>query len=424
MYSHPQRRIGVLLTASVALLASCNDDPIINGPEIDTAAPTVVITDAPDASPALHEVAVSFTVSDDEALESVFVTWGTPDTPSDVIQAEGRSHSGSCLHTYETEGQFTIVVRAVDAAGNEASQSHVIEISAPLPAPPADIMATAEANQLLVEWTPGERATSQEVVVARPDGLEPDRVQSFADNVQASATFEDLAWGATYQVVVAAVNDAGRADSDPIAIQILTPQPPLLTRFSSAAGDPTCLVVAWEIETRTADEVENYRVSIVGDTEGDSFEELLPAAANDAELCAAVYPITDGMTYTARVFAVLGGAEFASGPLVFTVDFDPVSDATGVWHGEYVNSFGIPAEITLELLDVNGDISGTWAMAQAGGFADSGSLSGTLTGGHLELVLEWDEWDPPLSGDFVGPDLIEASLNLGLAVESMLLQRQ
>ena len=195
------------------------------------------------------------------------------------------------------------------------------------------------------------------------------------------------------------MNAVGRAESAPVTFQVPTPEPPLLNRFSSAAGDPTCLVVEWEA---------------VGPA----------AAATQAEFCADTYPITDGMTYTARVFALLGGAELASDPLEFTVDFDPVDDANGVWNGEWSNSFGIPSEITLEMVDTDGVISGTWAMASAGGYAGSESLSGTRTGGHLELSLENGDWDPPLSGDFIGPDLIEASVNFGLAMESMVLRRQ
>jgi len=155
-------------------------------PPIDTAAPSVVITAAHDESPANQEVTVSFAATDDKALESVVVTWGTPDTPPDSVPSSGTSHSGSCLHTYETVGQFTVVVRAFDAAGNEASESHVITISEPLPTPPADVVASLDGNELLVVWTPGVGATSREVVLARPDGLEPDTVQSFADNLQTS----------------------------------------------------------------------------------------------------------------------------------------------------------------------------------------------------------------------------------------------
>ena len=426
-----KRRIGALLTFSVALLVACDDDSVTNPLAVDTTDPSVVITAAPDATTAHHQIGISFTASDDEELDRILVTWGTPDTPADVVPASGLNHSATCLHTYETVGQFTVVVLAIDASGNEASQSHVITISEPMPNAPGNVVLTVDGNQLIVEWTPGAWATSQEVILSRPDGMEPDRVRSVANNEQSTVLFSDLAWGASYEVSVAAINAAGRAESAPVTFQVLTPDPPVLTRFSSAAGDATCVVLEWENGGAVDIAFEKFRVAIEGDAAGDSFERLSPANATRAEFCADTYPITDGMTYTARVFGLLGTDQFASEPLDFTVDFNPVLDATGVWHGDYISMipgpqggfWQIPTEIRLELSDMDGVISGTWALENVTG-AYAGSVSGTRAAGQLELVLEEGESDWLLSGDFAGPGLIEASLDNGSWVDSMDLWRQ
>jgi hypothetical protein len=421
-----------MLAFSVAFVISCDDDDSITNPSaIDTTEPSVVITAAPEASPAHHQVGLRFTATDDQALDRILVTWGTPDTPPDVVPASGTSHSATCVHTYETVGQFTVVVRAVDASGNEASQSHLIVISEPLPNPPGDLVLTLDGNRLLVEWTPGAWATSQEVILTRPDGLEPDRVRSFADNDQEVTAFSDLAWGADYEVSIAAINAAGRAESAPVAIQVLTPDPPVLTRFSSAADDATCVVLEWESEGPVDIAFHLYRLAIEGDMAGDSFEAYRPGSATDARFCWGAYPIRDGITYTARVFGIVGNTEFASEPLAFTVDFDPVLTATGIWYGEYISMipgphdgfFRVPTELTLELFETEGVISGVWAQEDWRYLA--GSLSGTRTGGHLELVLEHAEYDDRLlSADFAGPHLIEASLDNGGWVDTMVLTRQ
>ena len=125
------------------------------------------------------------------------------------------------------------------------------------------------------------------------------------------------------------------------------------------------------------------------------------------------------------------GATVARGPLELTVEYDPVLDATGTWHGEYISRspgphdgfFEVPTEITLQLFETDGVISGTWAQENVTG-SYAGSLSGTRTGGHLELVLEDGEYDRLLSADFAGPHLIEASLDHGSWVDSMHLWRQ
>jgi hypothetical protein len=262
------------------------------------------------------------------------------------------------------------------------------------------------------------------VVVTRSDGLEPDRVTIFVDGIQTSALFSDLTWGATYEAVVAGINSVGRAESTPVAFQVPPPDPPILTRFSAVAGDPTCLRVEWTAEGVGAGSIENFRLAVTGDAEGDSFEEYLPATAREVVLCSDMYPIVDGMTYTTRVFALIEGDEYASNSLEFTVEFDPDYTAGGVWKGNWLNTFGIPSEIALDLVDTEGVISGSFAMSNQSGPVGSGPVTGTRTFGELDLNLDTDTWSARLTGLFAGPETIEAMLDLGLAIESVILIRQ
>jgi hypothetical protein len=272
------------------------------------------------------------------------------------------------------------------------------------PAPPTGVSATVlHANGVWVSWTPGARTSSQIVVLSNVDGLEPDRIKELAFKASYQVTFAGLQWGASYRVVVTAVNEAGRAESDPVSFEIPIPDPPVLTWFS-ATRDPTCLTVEW-----TASEpATGHRVEVTGATEASSFEETVHPRT-DAVFCAIRYPIVDGMTYAAQVFAILDGLELESDIREFTVDFDPEYSLNGVWRGgSWV--FGQYWPLTVDLVDVDGDISGTWTDWRA-----SGRATGTRVGTDLELTLDGrGEYDGHLSGDLDGPDRIEGMIWPGL----------
>ena len=425
MRTHRRSTIPLFLAAALVFAGACdNDGGGVTGPVTNAEPPSVVLTSAPASGQADHELTFEFTVTDDVALEVVTVDWGTPGTPVETIPVSGKSFSGSYAHTFAVAGQFTIEVQVRDASGQQSSVTHEVSIAEPPPAAPTNLAVTVDEPGASVSWTPGAWGASQEVVLSRVDAVEPVRVQFLAGNENTSIAFTDLAWDASYTVVVAAVNSAGRAESAPAAFQTRIPDPPSLTRFSAAAADPTCLVLEW-----TAAEVaENLRVVVTGDTEGDSFEELLPAVATDVEFCAAVYPIADGMTYTSQVFSELGGMEYGSNTLEFTADFNPSFTATGAWTGTWQNVLGSVIRLDLQLDNVEGDITGQWAefFDADGEPLGSGPVSGTRVWGVVELtLLEFGlpEAGAILSGEFVDANTIDGVLDIGFAAIPITMQR-
>lgn len=276
------------------------------------------------------------------------------------------------------------------------------------PASPTDVSVTVQLNSAWVRWMPGEGASVQDVLLTSADGLEPDRIKelTYVTTGTNHVSFADLTWGASYSVVVAAVNEGGRAESAPAGFEIPIPEAPVLTWFS-ATHDPTCLIVEWT----ASGPAEGYRVVLTGATEDASFEKAVRPFI-DAEFCAADYPIVDGMTYTAQVVAEYDGLEVASSTRQFTVDFDPEYSLTGVWHRAFC--FVNCVYWTFDLADVDGDISGSWTFLDASGLESSGRVTGTRIGGDFELAL--DEWDLdyPWFGSFEGPDRIWTWLGDGI----------
>jgi hypothetical protein len=248
--------------------------------------------------------------------------------------------------------------------------------------------------------------------LTRLDQPEPAQIRTFADGVLASFIFTDLSWEASYTVSVSAVNSLGRAESEPVPFETSPPVPSTLTRFAAAAADPTCLVVEWTLGS-PADET---RIVITGDTEADSFEEIVPWTVSEAELCLGAYPIVDGTTYTAQAFSVLGGKEYGSNTLAYTVDFNPVVyPATGSWTGTWLNPAGEnEVVIRLHLQDADGVITGSW---ECDLFTSEPSIvTGTRTSRVIDLTLhfacEGFGYCPPnpLIGEFTDADTIEAVL--------------
>jgi len=376
-----------MFAIAVLLTGSCDDGNGVTDPIVDVEAPSVVLTAAPATGELDHELSLSFTVTDDVALEVVTVDWGIDGRPVESIPVAGRTYSGSCTHTFAEPGEYTIVVEATDASGRRAGVTHEVSIAWPPPGSPANVAVAVTDNRAALSWTPGSWGTGQEIVMSRLDAAEPDRVQVLGDNGTASFLLTDLAWDASYSVVVATSNPVGRAASAPVEFQVRAPEPPVLTRFSAVAA-------------------------------GDSFEELLPAAATAVELCSATYPIVDGMTYAGQVMSLLGGREYSSNSLEYTVDLDPSFTASGAWSGTWLSP--APALILLEfqLDDAEGAITGQWAEFDADGEPlASGPVYGTRVWGAVELTFEefgFPEITATLTAEFVDEETIEGTLDLGL----------
>jgi len=275
--------------------------------------------------------------------------------------------------------------------------------AASAPTSPTDVSVTVQFNRAWIRWTPGVGGRTHEVVLSSVDGIEPDRISDIGKATKRDATFDHLTWGTSYRVVVVAINELGRAEAAPTSFEIPMPHAPVLTWFS-ATRDPTCLTVEWSAYGPEAG-VESIRVELTGATESASFEEVVDplndsfltmSLSPEAVFCSSDHPIFDRTTYTARVVAEFDGLELASDTREFTVDFDPEYSLTGVWR---VGRYGGTYWGTLDLVDLDGDISGSWT----GG----GDVTGTRIGGDLHLLLEENDF---LVGWFEGPDRAHAGV--------------
>jgi hypothetical protein len=362
-------------------VATCGGDESLTAPEpdLDSTAPEITITSAPDAGLATEDVSLEWAASDDVGLAAVSISWGVPDS-REQLQTTGHSESGSFTHRYEGIGNYTIFLSAHDEAGNTASASHEIAIGRPAPSSPERLVVSTEGSTAIVAWEPGTWATSHEVVVSRLDGSEPDRVFPVESIHTRELEVPDLSWEESYEVRVAALNSLGRAECAPAALQVPPPIPPFFDRFSAAVSDSSCLVVEWQLGP---DAAEFYEVVVAGDSEAESFAVTAPLGdwyvwtpegsfSLEGRFCADEYPVVDGMTYTAQVNAVFGDRSYGSNVRDWTVDFDPVYSTTGTWVGEYTNwespsPFGLDpsrdlwlGRYTLELVEADGAITGTW----------------------------------------------------------------
>jgi hypothetical protein len=246
-----------------------------------------------------------------------------------------------------------------------------------------------------------------------------------------------------YTILLEATDAAGNRASATRDISVVEPDPaapdpvaadpeapvldrgPVLTRFSAVAAEPTCLQLEWwpslwrdpadgEITWRD----EAYRVEIRGTAPGAGFEALVPHWPKEATFCADSYPIEDGETYAAQLFALIGDAEFPSDERTFTTDFEPFYTLTGTWQGEYW-AFA-DHHLTLELVEENGEISGTWtdpsfhydesSNEMVFERMMSGPVTGTRTYAAVTLVLEPgddNESGNLLTVEFLEPDRLE-----------------
>lgn len=432
----------LLFLAFVLSTPGCGGDDLPTGPDLDLDAtpPEVRITAAPDAGLATHEVTLEWAATDDVGLASVTISWGIP-ASLEQVQVTGHSESGTFTYRYERIGAYQVFLTVRDEAGNVATDAHEISIEWPEPEPPARLVVTTEGNTAILGWEPGTWATSQEVVVARLDGAEPDRVLRIVGVATHEIAVPDLSWEESYQFRVAALNTLGRAESAPVAFDVPAPLPPFLDRFSAGIDDVSCLVVSWHLGP---DALDLYEVVVTGDSEAESFAVQAPLGewyswtsngglSLEGRFCPDAYPVVDGMTYTAQVIGRSDDRPYGSNLRNWTVDLDPIYSATGTWIGDYTQTILVldPRDrhvrrYTLELVETDGAVTGTWAYSDPGGEAlSSGTVIGSRDSTSVEMTLERDGlWYSSIEGSFAGADGMVTTVWGGLMALDVFFHRQ
>jgi len=417
-----------------------DDPPTGPGPQLDVTPPAVWVTAAPDVGLATHELTLEWAATDDAGLASVTISWGMV-TSREQVQVAGTSQSGSFTYRYDRIGSYQVFLSAHDEAGNVATATHEISIGRPEPEPPTRLVVTTDGNIATLGWESGTWATSHEVVVARLDGSEPDRVYRIDGVTKHEFEVPGLTWEASYEARVIALNSLGRAESAPVAFDVPAPLPPFLDRFSAGIDDVSCLVVSWN---SGPDALELYEVVVTGDSEAESFAVQAPLGewyswsstagfSLEGRFCADAYPVVDGMTYTAQVVARLGDRAYGSNLRNWTVDLAPVYSATGTWIGEYTQTIYVPdpndrfvGRYTLELVEVDGAVTGTWAFSSSSGSSfGPGTVTGSRDSTTVELTLENDgSWAGSIYGSYAGGDGWVTTVWGGLAGLHVFFQRQ
>jgi hypothetical protein len=163
-----------LVAFGVAACEDKNRPTVLDG---DVEPPAVVLTSAPDASQANHEVVLTFEVTDDVSLASATVDWGLPGEAPDAFPLAGTRSSVSCGHTFGAAGQYSIAVEARDRSGRSSTATHAIEITEFAPEAPVGLTATVERSNVVLAWAPGAWAESHEITVSRTDAPEEGRVR-------------------------------------------------------------------------------------------------------------------------------------------------------------------------------------------------------------------------------------------------------
>jgi hypothetical protein len=189
------------------------------------------------------------------------------------------------------------------------------------PGAPSGVTAQVTGGtSVIVAWTPGSGATSQEVSITAQGGSPV--TQSFSNNTTAVAQFDGLTPGTSYAVQVTAINTAGRTGSQAVVVTIpggggLPGQP---TNVSTTVLSPTSFEVTWTPGSGAT----SQRVDLSADGSVVQTEDI----ASNTTTSTTFDGLTTGVEYTIVVTAINSEGETASNPLTVTLSNSQVVSGT------------------------------------------------------------------------------------------------
>lgn len=190
-------------------------------------------------------------------------------------------------------------------------------------APGAPTGVTAQVSggtSVIVVWTPGSGAASQEVSLTA-SGASP-ITQSFSDNTTAATQFDGLTPGTTYVVQAVAINPAGRTGSQPVIVTLPGGggEPGSPTNVQAAAATPTSIDVTWTPGSGAT----SQRVDLSAGGTVEQTEDI----ADNSTTSTSFDGLTTGVEYSVVVTAINDEGETASSPVTITLSNSQVVSGT------------------------------------------------------------------------------------------------
>ena len=200
------------------------------------APPTVDFVWAPTLGDTSTVFAFTAQASDDhDQPSSIQVRW---DWTGDGTWDTGWSTNKTATHSYSSTGNKTVVVQGIDSGGLTATQSHVVQVTAPPPPPPPPPPPNAPPT-VDFEWTPNSSDTTTVFTFtaqASDDHDQPSAIQVRWD-WNGDGTW-DTPWTTTktathtfsaagdYTVVVRAIDSGGLTTSKSHVVSVIALPPP------------------------------------------------------------------------------------------------------------------------------------------------------------------------------------------------------
>ncbi len=268
--------------------AQITDDSAIR---IDLTAPTITLTGGD--APVVLAAGEAYTEQGATATDNVDVSVPTP-TPSGAVDPN-------------TPADYPITYTATDRAGNVATKTRTVTVSAPVtataPEPPMLSAGTITDASVVLEWTAVDNADSYTLTRVVAGGA---NVAVATATNELTATDTGLTPETTYKYVVTATNSAGTSDNsnEVDATTLATPAPDLATLVIKATTHNS-ITLSW-VAVDNADRYTVTRVVAGGDVNVPTTPELTATDENleaDTEYKYTIAAINSAGTSTSTEFS-------------------------------------------------------------------------------------------------------------------------